>query len=58
MSNLEKAEEIAERLRQEPDNLLKNECIIKSMKLKREFEALGIPARVVACIGLAQARLF
>ena len=58
VSNLEKAEEIAEKLRQEPYDLLKNDCITKSMKFKRGCEALGIPASVVACIGLARAYLF
>ncbi len=58
MTNLEKAEEIAEKLRREPYNLLKNDCITKSLRLKRECAALGIPARVVACIGLGRARLF
>ena len=58
MNNLEKAEKIAERLRQEPYNLLRNDCLTKSVRLKRECKALGIPARAVACIGLARARLF
>jgi len=58
LSNLERAEEIAERLRQEPYHLLKNDCITKSIRLKRECRALGIPARVVACIGLARAQFF
>ncbi len=58
MNNLEKAEEIAERLRQEPYNLFINDCFTKSIRLKRQCKALGIPARVVACIGLARARLF
>ena len=58
MSNLEKVEEMAERLRQEPYNLFKNDCITKSVRLKRECKAKGIRAVVVACIGLAKARLF
>ncbi len=58
VNNLEKAEKIAERLRQEPYNLLTNDCLTKSIRLKRECKALGIPVRVVACIGLARARLF
>jgi len=58
VNNLEKAEKIAKRLRQEPYSLLRNDCITKSIRLKRECKALGIPARVVACIGLARARLF
>ncbi len=58
MSNLEKADEIAERLRQEPYHLFRNDCIIKSMRFKRQCRALGIPARAVACIGGATARFF
>jgi hypothetical protein len=58
MSNIEKAEIIAEKLRQEPYNLLFNDCITKSLRLKRECKAIGIPVRVVACIGLARAKWF
>ncbi len=57
MSNLKKAERIAERLRQEPYNLFRNDCFTKSIRFKRQCKALGISARVVACIGLARARL-
>ena len=57
MSNLEKAEEIAERLRQEPYDVFRNDCFTKSIRLKRECKAQGISVRVVACIGLARARL-
>jgi len=53
----EKAESIAGRLRQEPYRLLTNDCIIKSVRLKRECRALGITVRVVVCLGLARARL-
>ena len=58
VSNLEKAEEIAERLRQEPYNLFKNDCLIKSIRFKRECKTVGIPAGAIACIGLSRARLF
>jgi hypothetical protein len=58
MSNLEKAEGIAEKLRHEPYRLLKNDCITKSVRLKKECQAAGIPARVVVCLGLARARWF
>ena len=58
MSHLEKAEEIAERLRQERYNPFTNDCLIKSMRFKRECRALGIPVRAVACIGLGRAHLF
>jgi len=58
MSNLEKVEEIAERLRHEPYNLRANDCFIKSSKLKRECEPLGIPVKIVACIGLVRAKVF
>jgi hypothetical protein len=58
MTSVERVEEIAERLRREPYHLLKNDCIIKSQRLKRECQRLGVPARVVVCIGLAPARVF
>lgn len=58
MSNIERVEEIAKRLRQEPYNLLRNDCITKSVRFKHECEKLGIHARGVACIGLARARFF
>ena len=58
VNNLEKTEKIAETLRQEPYNLLTNDCLTKSIRLKRECKALGVPVRVVACIDLARARLF
>lgn len=57
-SNLEKAEMIAEKLRQVPYNLFTNDCIIKSLRFKSECKAAGIPARVVVCIGLGRARWF
>lgn len=55
---MRKEEIIAERLRREPYHLLKNDCIIKSLRFKRECIARGIPARVVVCIGLGKARFF
>jgi hypothetical protein len=58
MSHIERAESIAERLRQEPYRLLNNDCITKSLRLKKECRAMGIPARVVVCLGLARARWF
>jgi len=58
MSNIEKAESIAEKLRQEPYNTFTNDCITKSLRFKNECKAMGIPARVVVCIGLARARWF
>ena len=58
MSNLEKAQEMAERLRKEPYRFLTNDCLIKSAKLKKECKPLGIPVRIVACIGLVRAQVF
>ena len=58
MSNIEKADNIAEKLRQEPYHLLNNDCITKSLRLKKECKAMGIPASVVVCIGLVRARWF
>lgn len=58
MSNIETAESIAEKIRQEPYSLFKNDCIIKSLRFKNECKAVGITARVVVCIGLVKARWF
>jgi hypothetical protein len=58
MDELDKAGDIAEKLRREPYSLLTNDCITKSVRLKRECRAIGIPARVVVCLGLARARWF
>ena len=58
MAWLDKAEEIAEVLRQEPYSLLKNDCITKSLRFRRTCKSEGISARVVVCIGLTRARWF
>ena len=58
MSHLEKAEEIAERLRHEPYILFKSDCLTKSLRFKRECQSIGIGASAVACIGLGRAHLF
>ena len=58
MSNIPRANEIAETLRQEPYNLLTNDCLTKSVRLKRSCKAEEIPAKVAVCIGLARARWF
>jgi hypothetical protein len=58
MSNVEKAEVIAENLRHEPYVLFRNDCIRKSNRLKATCLALGIQSRVVICIGYARAKLF
>jgi hypothetical protein len=46
MSDLEKAESIAEKLRQEPYVLFRNDCIIKSRRLKKACLSIGIQARL------------
>lgn len=58
MTGLEEAEALAEKLRQEPYDLLRNDCFIKSVRLKRQCRAVGIPARAVLCLGLSPARFF
>ncbi len=52
-----KVEEIAGNLRQEPYSLLRNDCIIKSVRFARECRQSGIPAKVVLCIGLVKAKI-
>ncbi len=58
MSNLEKAETIAESLRHEPYVLFRNDCIHKSQRLKRACLNIGIQAKLVVCLGYTQAKLF
>ncbi len=58
MTDLETAEAIALKLRNEPYRLWTNNCLTKSARFKRECAQRGIPARAVACIGLARARFF
>lgn len=55
MNNLAKAEELAEKIRHEPLDLFNN-CLTKSIRLKRECRALGIPARLVVCIGYVRTK--
>lgn len=57
MSNVERAEKIAEDLRQEPYILFRNDCIGKSRRLKNACLKMGIQAKLVVCIGYAQARI-
>jgi hypothetical protein len=58
MTQLKEAEEIAEVLRHEPYNLLKNDCITKSLRFKRICKSKGISAKVAICIGTTRARWF
>ena len=58
MSNVEKANSIAEKLRQEPYVLFRNDCISKSRRLKKACRLMGIPARLVVCLGYTRARIF
>ncbi len=56
MDYLTTAEEIAERLRQEPYRLFRDDCIWKSVRFRKECQSMGIPARLVICLGLCRAR--
>lgn len=58
MGNFETADKVAEKLRQESYHLLRNDCITKSMRLKKACKTIGIPVRVVVCIGRARAKWF
>lgn len=58
MSNIEKAEKIAESLRQEPYILFRNDCIVKSRRLKKACYTIGIQARLVVCLGYSGVKLF
>ncbi|RLC94430.1 MAG: hypothetical protein DRI39_02890 [Chloroflexi bacterium] len=57
LSERDKAEQIAEHLRQEPYRLLINDCLTKSIRFRRECRKLGIDARLVFCAGLVPARI-
>ena len=58
MNELERAEEIAEGLRQEPYHLFRNDCLIKSLRFRSKCCEIGIKARLVFCIlGLVKAKL-
>lgn len=58
MSNLKKAEKIAEALRREPYRLFRNDCITKSRRLKKACQGMGIQARLVVCVGYTRAKVF
>ncbi len=58
MDTVRRAEALAEALRREPYHLLTNDCITKSVRFKRACTAVGLPARVALCLGLARARWF
>ncbi len=58
ITNLEIAEGIAQKLRDESYRLWTNNCLTKSARFKSECEQQDIPARAVGCIGLARARFF
>jgi len=51
-------EHLAEELRQEPFIMLKTNCITKSLRLKKQLKALGIPARILLCLGTARVKWF
>ena len=58
VENLASLEGIADKLRHEPYLLLKNDCISKSIRFKKECKSIGIESKVVVCLGLAKARWF
>jgi hypothetical protein len=58
MSNLEIVDVLAEQLRREPYHLLTNDCITKSRRLQKDCRKLGIPVKVVVCLGITRARWF
>ena len=58
MTNIEKADLLAEKLRRETYHLFRNDCIIKSRRLQRELRKEGILSSVVICIGLSRGKWF
>jgi hypothetical protein len=57
MSNIEKAEGIAEYLRYERYAIFRNDCITKSSRFKKVCSSMGIPAKLVICLGYSRARV-
>jgi len=49
---------IADRLRQEPFNTITNNCIIKSLRFKRECKRIGVDAYVVIAVGIVRLERF
>ncbi len=57
MSDLETAEDIAEKLRQEPYHPFRNDCLSKSLRFRSECRKRGIEAHLVWCtLGLAKVK--
>jgi hypothetical protein len=55
MNRLEVAEEIAQKLREEPYHLFRNDCFSKSIRFCRECQRRGITSKLVWCLlGLAK----
>ncbi len=49
-------EEVADRLRAEPFHTLRNNCLVKSFRFKRECARRGIRARVVISLGYTRVK--
>lgn len=47
-----RVEHIAERLRKEPFHILRNNCLIKSLRFRKECREIGVGARVVFALVL------
>lgn len=58
MTNVQRAEELAEKLRQEDFSFMRNSCIRKSIRLKRQLKGHGVSSRILFCIGTAKANWF
>jgi hypothetical protein len=57
MDSFARVDQLAEKLRQEPYHLFRNDCITKSRRLKKACRALGIPVNAIVCLGYARAKL-
>ena len=52
------AEETAEKLRQEPYHLFRNDCLTKSIRFRSEYRRKGIKVYLIWCaLGLAEIKL-
>lgn len=55
---LEKTEQIAEQLRQEPWDKFSNNCFHKSLRFRKQCLDSGIEARAVFCFGIVREKWF
>ncbi len=58
MTNLQIADNLAQRLREESFSFRRNNCLHKCIRLRRQLWNLGIPSRLLLTIGTSKAEWF